>query len=168
MKPNTRTSSNGAQIVLINISDNVFCDIENKDDDASNTNDSKNGQIGESLNGSELNSFRSYDSQFISTSVDEKIANMIVPQTGDGNNSGARPPTLIPLKPIVTNIATDDKIELNSEDIADGCLTCEDDQLKFEMIDEFRSKGINISFENLTFQKKQGFYWNRGKNIFFS
>lgn len=161
MKPNER---NGTPFVLINQSDNIFCDTENNDDDASNTNDSVNGQIGESLNGSELNSFHSYDSQFISTSVDEKIANMTIPQTGDNNNLGVRRSTLIPLKKIVTNIATDNKIQLNSEDITDGCFSNENDQLKSEMIDEYHSKGINISFENLTYQKKHGFYWNRGKN----
>lgn len=167
MKPNERTTSNGAQIMLICQSDNVFCDIENNGDDASNTNGSVNGQIGESLNGSELNSFHSYDSQFTSTLVDEKIANMTIPQTGDSDNLGARRSNLIPLKQIVTNIATDDKIQLTSADITDGCFSRETDQLKFEMIDEFRSKGINISFENLTFQKKHGFYWNRGKTIYF-
>lgn len=169
MKPNERTISKRAPIVLINQSDNIFCDIENNGDDASNTNGSVNGQIGESLNGSELNSFHSYDSQFISTSVDERIANMTIPQTGDNNNNlGARRPTLIPLKPIITNIDTDDKIQLNSEDITDGCFSRENDQLKSEITDEFRSKGINISFENLTYQKKHGFYWNRGKHICFS
>lgn len=167
MKPNEHSTSNGAQIVLICQTDNVFCDIENNGDDAStNTNISVNGQIGESLNGSELNSFHSYDSQFISTFVDEKIASMTIPQTG--NNLGARRSTLIPLKQIVTNIATDDKIELNSEDITDGWFSRETDQLKSQMIDEFRFKGININFENLTYQKKHGFYWNRGENIIFS
>lgn len=162
MKPNKLTIPNGAQVVLINQSDNVSCDIENNDDNASNTNDSVNGQIGESLNGSELDSFHSCDSHIINTLIDENMASMTIPKTGDKNNLVARRPILIPLKPIATNIVTND-----SEDITDGCFGRENDQLKSEMINEFHSKGINIRFENLTYQKKHGFYWNRGKNILF-
>lgn len=167
MKPNEQTISNGAQIVLTTQSDNVFCDIENNDDDASNTNNSVNDQIGESLNESELNSFHLYDLQFIGRLVDEKITNMIDPQMGDNDNLGVRRPPSIPLKPIVTNIVADIKIQLNSEDITDGCFSREIDPLKSEMIEEFHSKGINVTFENLNYQKKHGFCWNRGENIFF-
>lgn len=143
MLPSGQTIVNEVLNGMINDSDNSHCDI----DDA-NTNN--NDLLTEPLNGSELNF--STD-KFTSRSTINGATTMTIPQISD--SLGARRPSAISVKPIVTDV--------NGLDSPDGCFGSENDPLRSEIIGEFRSRGINVSFEQLIYQKRYGLCWNRGE-----
>lgn len=153
--------------------------INDGDNRIGDTNNDANSDLWyDQLNGNELNFNESRTSRTVinggatalvtititpatpATGRSDQFENMTIPQKSD--SVGVRRPSSISLKHIVTTVDPANH-QPTSEDALDGCFSSESDPLKSEVIDEFRSKGINVRFDKLIYRKRYGMCWNRGE-----